>query len=154
MKKIISYCIILIMNTTKISNEEMLEATIKYVSQYGLENVTTKKIAVTMGISEGTILNRYKNKKALLIECLYYIDKQIDSAIGKSKISILNLPESIKKLWYKYFKFLVNNASYSKYYRSFRHSSYYDEDVIKGQDKSFSLFVTLIKKNCNCSELH
>lgn len=139
--------IIRLMKKIKITSDEIIEITIKYVANYSLENVTTKKIADEMGISEGTIFNRFKNKSDLLINCLYYIDRKIDAAIGDSSIAILNISGSVKKLWYKYFAFLVEHSEYAKYYRQFRHSSYYTSDVIKGQDESFSLFVKLIKKN-------
>lgn len=137
------------MNKSKISSEEIIENTIKYVAAYGLENVTAKKIAETMNISEGSIFNRFATKTKLLTECLYYIDRKIDTAIGDSKISILDLNGSVKKLWYKYFSFLVEHKDYAKFYRQFRQSSYYTPEVIKGQDESFSLFVKIIRKNLN-----
>ncbi len=135
------------MNKIKISTDDIIETTIDYVAKYGLENTTTKKVADIMQISEGTIFNRFKSKKELLSECLYYIDRNIDAEIGNSKISIFDISGSIKKLWYKYFNYLLAHPSYSKFYRQFRQSSFYTDDVIKGQDKSFSKFVQLIQKN-------
>ena len=123
------------------------EATIDYVAAYGLENVTTKKVALAMGISEGTIFNNFPNKKTLLVECLYYIDTKIDDVLKSIPFQGINISKSIYNLWSTYFNYLVEHASYAKFYRQFRQSSYYKDEVIAGQDRSFSFFTRLIHQN-------
>ena len=59
------------MKKQTITPESIIEATILYVANNGLENVTTKKVALDMGISEGTIFNNFASKKALLEACLF-----------------------------------------------------------------------------------
>lgn len=122
-------------------------ATIAYVAAYGLENVTTKKVATAMGISEGTIFNNFPNKKVLLVECLYHIDNQIDAVFRNLPSFSPNLSKGIRNFWYVYFDYMVTHSDYAKFYRQFRQSSYYDETVVAGQDKSFSFFAKLISKN-------
>lgn len=123
------------------------EATINYVAAYGLENVTTKKVALSMGISEGTIFNNFPNKKALLAECLYYIDSQIDAALRAVEFSGINISKNIRHMWYAYFNYFVEHWTYAKFYRQFRQSSYYDSEVTTGQEQSFSFFSVFIRKN-------
>lgn len=123
------------------------EATISYVAAYGLENVTTKKVATAMGISEGTIFNNFPSKKILLVECLYHIDNQIDAVFHDVPFHGINLAKNINHIWHAYFEYLVTHGDYARFYRQFRQSSYYDASVIAGQDKSFSFFTSLISKN-------
>lgn len=127
--------------------ETIQEATITYVAEYGLENVTTKKVALSLGISEGTIFYHFPNKKALLTACLYYIDSQIDQALKTVPFRGLNISKNIRNMWYTYFSYLVTHSSYTKFYRQFRQSSYYSREVMAGQNQSFSFFVKVIQKN-------
>lgn len=135
------------MKKQTITPEMLKEATIAYVAEYGLENVTTKKVALSIGISEGTIFNNFPNKKVLLCECFSYIDIQIDQALQSVSFRGLNISKKVKGLWYAYFKYLVEHSAYAKFYRQFRQSSYYDKDVIINQSNSFSFFSKFIKKN-------
>lgn len=125
----------------------IMEATIHYVAAYGLETTTTKKIATSMGISEGTIFNNFPNKPTLFSECLYYIDKQIDPLLKLTPMELLHPSQAIHDLWFRYFNFLLEHGDYAKYYRQYRQSSYYDANVVAGQDSSYSLFVKLIHQN-------
>lgn len=132
-----------------ITSEMIIDATIEYVANFGLENVTTKKVATSMGISEGTIFNNFANKKTLLIECLYFIDSRIDQTLKNVKFQGLSITKNIRGLWYDYFNFLAQHGSYAKFYRQFRQSSYYTEEVMAGQNQSFAFFTKYIKKNAH-----
>lgn len=125
------------------------EATIAYVAEYGLENLTTKKVALSMNISEGTIFNNFSNKKELLKECLYYIDIQIDQIFKNIPFHGLNISKTIRELWFSYFNYLVAHGSYAKFYLQYRQSSYYTDEVIAGQDQTYSFFVSFIHKNAH-----
>ena len=129
-----------------ITSQLILENTIDYVANYGLENVTTKKVANEMNISEGTILYHYKNKKTLLRECLYYVDNKIDKSLKKVPFFGFDFYKGVKEIWFNYFNYLVSHGNYTKFYCSFRQSSYYDEETMKGQNKSFNFFTTLLSK--------
>lgn len=130
-----------------ITPEMIIEATIKYGAEYGLENVTTKKIAVSMSISEGTIFNKFPTKSALLVECLYYIDAKLDAVIKTVPSHGLHITKTVHDIWIVYFNYLVSHRHYAKFYCQFRQSSYYTLEVIKGQNQSFSSFHKLIQRN-------
>lgn len=135
------------MKKQTITPEMIKEATISYVAEYGLENVTTKKVAVSMEISEGTIFNNFPNKKALLEECFYYIDRQVDVALKAVLFEGLNIKKNIRLLWFSYFNFFVEHGNYAKFYQQFRQSFYFDRDVKCGQVNSFSFFAKFAKAN-------
>lgn len=135
------------MRKAKINKEDILNATIQLVGDIGLENVTTKKVAAHCGISEGSVFNYYQSKKNLLTQCLYHIDQQIDNVLQQVPISPAELMPSVQGLWFTYFEYLVSHGDYAKYYRAFRHSSYYTEEVVAGQDQSFTYFSKLLRSN-------
>lgn len=139
--------ILLSMKKQTINTDEIIEATINYVAEHSLENVTTKKIATNLGISEGSIFNYFPSKKALLTSCLNYIDSKIDGVLKSAPFQGLSIKKNLKGMWMCYFLFLIENGNYSKFYRQFRQSSYYDADVIHGQDSSYSFFTKIIQKN-------
>lgn len=123
------------------------EAAIACVATYGLENTTTKKVATSIGISEGTIFNYFSSKKQLLSECLYYVDAQIDAALKTVPFHGLNISKAVRDLWFSYFHYMLDNSTYAKFYLRYRQSSYYDEEVMLGQHQSFSFFGAFAKKN-------
>lgn len=134
------------MRKKTITTAEIIEATIHLVAENGLENLSTRKVAARCGISDGCLFNYFENKNKLLTECLYHIDNEIDKELSSVSFSLLSVKKSVRKLWFAYFDFLLTHGDYAKFYRSFRHSSYYTYDVVKGQDKSFTFFVRLISK--------
>ncbi len=130
-----------------IEKEQILEATIDYVAKHGLENVSALKVAKSIGISEGTIFKDFHTMRQLLVQCLYYVDHQIDEELHSSKINVFKFKDSIWELWHRYFTYLTCHGSYTKFYRQFRQSSYYTQDVVDGQDKSFAFFAAFVHKN-------
>lgn len=134
------------MRKKQINPIDIMEETIHLVSELGLENLATKKISVACGISEGSLFNYFANKNDLLVKCLYYVDTEIDQVLSEVPIHLLNLKKTIRSLWFAYFNYLIDHGDYAKFYRQFRHSSYYTDEVIKGQDKSFSFFTGFLKK--------
>lgn len=137
------------MKKQTITPESIIEATILYVANYGLENVTTKKVALDMGISEGTIFNNFANKRTLLIACLYYIDRQVDTVLKGVSFKEIHITKIIRKMWFAYFNYFVEHWPYARFYCQFRQSSYYDEDVIEGQCQSFSFFSKFLRQNAH-----
>ena len=63
------------------TKEEIVEAAIKVFSKYGYSGSTTKKIAESAGISEGTIYNYFKNKRDLLLHIIKNYFNQIRQKI-------------------------------------------------------------------------
>ena len=86
------------MKKQTITPESIIEATILYVANNGLENVTTKKVALDMGISEGTIFNNFASKKALLEACLFYIDRQVDAVLKGISFKEIHITKIIRKM--------------------------------------------------------
>lgn len=128
-----------------ISPETIMLSTIHIVAKDGLENLSTRKVAAESGISDGCMFNYFKSKTDLLIQCLYFIDRQIDAELSTVHFNMLSPKKSIRELWFNYFNFLISHGDYARFYRQFRHSSYYNAEVVEGQNKSFSFFVKLIK---------
>lgn len=52
-------------------------------------------------------------------------------------------------MWFAYFYYFVEHWPYAKFYCQFRQSSYYDEEVMDGQGKSFSFFSKFLKQNAH-----
>lgn len=128
------------MRKPTITPEQIMEAAILLTTEIGLENITTKKIAASIGISEGSVFYYFKSKKELLTRCLYYINVQIDMVLKAIPIKSLNLMKNIKKLWTGYFLFFIDHPGYAKFYRDFRYSAYFTEETLHEQAVSFPFF--------------
>ena len=130
-----------------IEKESILEAAIHYAAQNSLENVSAKKIANSMGISDGSIFKNFSTMPELLTQCLYHIDRKIDAALQEVQLDPSDLQSSLWHIWSTYFRYLTAHGDYAIYYRQFRQSSYYDEKVVAGQDSSYSYFAAFVQKN-------
>ena len=137
------------MRKKTISRDSIIDATILIVALDGIENVTMRKISSECGISVGSMFNYFENKENLLVESLYHIDNQINDEMVAVTIDDNNVRKGIRKLWYRYFNFLIAHPDYVKYYRAIRHSAYFTEEVVAGQDKSLSFFLSFIKRYSN-----
>lgn len=135
------------MRRKEIKPNSILEAAIRYVGEPGLERVSTAKIATELGISEGSIFNNFATKSELLLQCLYYIDRRVDAALHEVPFQGLNFEKNANALWEAYLNYWLENGFHAKFYVQFRHSSYYTEEVIEGQNESFPFFIKLIQKN-------
>ncbi|MDD3338638.1 MAG: TetR/AcrR family transcriptional regulator [Lachnospiraceae bacterium] len=135
------------MRKKTITEEAILEASISLAAQNGLEHFTTKKAAALLNISEGTIFNNYPNKTALLVACLYHIDRQIDVVLKSVPLHLRTVPSYVHDMWYAYFEFLAVHGDYAKFYIQFRTSSYYTSEVIAGQNQSLSFFSKFLKSH-------
>ena len=124
-----------------------MEAAIFYAADFGLENVSTKKIAETIPISEGSIFHNFPNKKALLVHCLHYIDSILNEALGSVPSCGTSLYQYMTALWYTYFKFLVSHRNYNKFYLQFCRSSYYKEETRTAPHASYPFFQKIIQNN-------
>lgn len=133
------------MRKKNITKEMICETAISLAAESGLENFTTKKVALRMGISEGTIFNNYPNKGALLTDCLYSIDREIDEVLKGVHFRLTAFSSYVHDLWYAYFRYLIANRDKAKFYLYFRHSAYYTAEVIKGQEQSFAFFSWFLK---------
>ncbi|MEG2648342.1 MAG: TetR/AcrR family transcriptional regulator [Anaerovoracaceae bacterium] len=134
------------MRTKRITPEMITEATIKIVAKEGLENFSAKKTATKLDISEGTIYNNFPNKKSVLAGCMYSIDKELD-AILQAVPRPQSFKEYTKYLWVAYFDYFMENPNKALFYQQFRTSNYYDEEVSKGQRKSFTFITQFLIEN-------
>lgn len=134
------------MRNKSIEPEQIIIATIHLVAQNSLENLTTRKVAAECGVSDGYLFNYFENKTDLLTKSFFHIDNEIDAELKKVHINVLAPKKTIHELWMTYFNFLVENGDYAKYYRQFRHSSYYTPQAIEGQNESYKNFITVIAK--------
>lgn len=135
------------MNKKKISKESILKATISYCAKHGFENITTKKVADYLDISEGSILNNFNNKETLLKSCLFYIDYKLDIKLNNVYTSLMSKKDQIKIMWVTYFKFFLDNKGYAKYYRTFRQSSFYDREMMDIQRSKYDSLNEIMEKN-------
>ena len=133
------------MKKQTITKQLILEATIDFVAAQSLENITTKKIAMNLGISEGSIFNYFPNKKTLLAHCFYYINDKINEVLNSTLFQGDPRSANIKELWLHYFLYLISHGNYTKFYRQFKQSSYYDKSI-KEQDDFYSFFIKIIPK--------
>lgn len=132
-----------IMKNRTIFDTPILEATIAYVAEHGLENTSVKKVAKTMHISEGSIFKYFPTKPELLVACFYHIEREIDAIFKAVPFDHNNVVQGVQDLWTAYFRYWTSHRADTLFYRQFMNSSYRTNEVDRGRRESFSYFSQL-----------
>lgn len=110
--------------------EKLIDCTMRTVAENGLMSVSMQMVTSMAGTAEGLIYKHFGNKENLLLECylcLYReIREKIESGLGqgkkvKTKEEMLDF---LRKMWEKYFDFLISNPYKTLYYYEYRNSVY------------------------------
>lgn len=131
------------MRKNSIHREEIIEAPIELCAAVSLENVTTRKIAALLGISEGSIFNYFSSKPDLLLACFAHIDTLAEAAVTAASMEGDDFFCGLRQLLDAYLDFFVKHPAYTKFYCQMRLSSYFPARHLAENASSFS---TLLKR--------
>ncbi len=110
--------------TTK--KEMLLDTTMRIIAQGGLSSFSMRQVTKAIGVSDALIYRHYETKENLLFQCFQSVEQQIDELFVAENMpqlsSELELYEYIKKLWMRYFYFLVKNDYKTLFYFEYRDS--------------------------------
>lgn len=103
--------------------------TMKVVSEIGLENVTTKKIAAVAKTSEATIFRLFESKDKLLLQTFAYAESELFreflSALPAFREESLDYESQCHVFFARCWKYLLENPDQNQFYLRFYHSTYY-----------------------------
>ncbi len=108
--------------------EEFLDVTMKIVAEKGLDGFSVKQVTDAMNVSEALIYKYFSTKNLLLLSCYQEMHRSI-GGIFKGMIPSLSDIESdpigyVRSLWFKYFRFLLDNGYRTIFYFDYRDSTY------------------------------
>lgn len=126
------------MRKNSIHREDIIEATIKLSAAVSLENVTTRKVAALLGISEGSIFNYFPSKSELLLSCFYYIDAYAEAAVLEVSMEGEDFFGGFRQLLNAYVDFFLQHPDYTKFYCQMRHSAYFESYRLVQDAPSFA----------------
>ena len=112
------------------SKEELIDATMKIVSEYGINNFSMKQITNYVGVSEALIYKHFNTKDELLDTCFKRYDDSIGDIIKQFDMLSIRSEEDFNikahAVWITYFKFLLFNDYRTIFYFQYRWSSHYN----------------------------
>lgn len=126
------------MRKNSIHREEIIEATIELSAAVSLENVTTRKIAGELGISEGSIFNYFPSKSELMLSCFSHIDALAEAAIRETVLEAKDFFDGFRQLLGTYIDFFVQRPAHTKFYCQMRYSSYFESPHCLREAPSFA----------------
>lgn len=98
------------MNLSK-RQQEIIQASLKIISESGIQGLTTKHLAKKLGISEPALYRHFKNKHELLLTILKHfrdVNKDILEKVWKNEASF---KERLLSLFLKRFEYFDNNPN-------------------------------------------
>ncbi|NCB92501.1 MAG: TetR/AcrR family transcriptional regulator [Clostridia bacterium] len=109
--------------------EKLMQGAIHVVAEDGLENTTTKKVAMLAGTSEITLFRLFKSKNNMLLQTFAYVDNEFGRKI-LSALPILTEAGMRYEIRYRLFfvscwKYFMEHLEQSQFYLRFYHSSYF-----------------------------
>ena len=83
--------------STMLRRKQIIDALRKLIIEYGSENVTVRRIAKEIGVSQGAIYRHFKSKREILSFLVDYIEENLVGDVEKSESqgSILQFLENI-----------------------------------------------------------
>ncbi|MDF3000059.1 MAG: hypothetical protein K0Q48_178 [Bacillota bacterium] len=120
------------MRNREITREKIMMAAIEIGAQEGISAVTTRKLAKSCSIAEGTIFFHFGTIKDLLSTAFMKIDKAKAEALSGIERAIFDDPDErwvSYEIWRTYLDFWLARPLETKYYASFFRSGLYDYKV-------------------------
>ena len=99
------------MEKTK-TRDALIEAGIKEIHTYGMQNFSIRRIAASCGVSCATPYKHFKNRDEFILAMFRYVNVQWASVHKQIVEAPLSAKERILETCITYIHFLVDNASY------------------------------------------
>lgn len=97
----------MIRESTEKRQEQIKKAVLNLISEEGLHNVSTRKLAKKIGLTEGAIFRHFATKRDIIKSIM---DDVADGLVGSLRSIVLSPAKSEEKL----FNYLCNNVKYLK----------------------------------------
>ena len=94
------------------TRDALIEAGIREIHTYGLQNFSIRRIAASCGVSCATPYKHFKNRDEFILEMFRYVNRQWYILHRQIVEAPLSAKERILETCITYIHFLVDNASY------------------------------------------
>lgn len=125
---------------SKISKKDLLlDCTMRAVAENGLMAVSMQMVTQMAGTAEGLIYKHYGTKENLLLQCYLSLYSEIRDCIESSLGDIKGINERedmfafLRKIWNKYFAYLIKNKYKTLYFYEYRNSAYIKVAAERGE---------------------
>lgn len=113
------------MKSVSETSRKIIQGVIELGAENGMYGMTSKAISKKCECSEGVIFKHFNTLDELKKQVYYNIDSEIYKSIKNVDIDENDIKLSVWNIWNKYFEFLLNNPTKTKYYKNFRNSNLY-----------------------------
>ena len=107
------------------TSRKIIQGVTELGAENGMYGMTSKAISKKCECSEGVIFKHFNTLDELKKQVYYNIDSEIYQSIKNVSIDESDIKSSVRNIWNKYFDFLLNNPTKTKYYKNFRNSNLY-----------------------------
>ena len=107
------------------TSRKIIQGVTELGAENGMYGMTSKAISKKCECSEGVIFKHFNTLDELKKQVYYNIDSEIYQSIKNVNIDESDIKSSVWNIWNKYFEFLLNNPTKTKYYKNFRNSNLY-----------------------------
>ncbi len=107
------------------TSRKIIQGVTELGAENGMYGMTSKAISKKCECSEGVIFKHFNTLDELKKQVYYNIDSEIYKSIKNVDIDENDIKISVWNIWNKYFEFLLNNPTKTKYYKNFRNSNLY-----------------------------
>jgi AcrR family transcriptional regulator len=103
---------------------EILEATLKLISQYGFHGTPMSMIAEEAGVGTGTIYRYFDSKEALINELFLETKREISQAMLAGITPEASVEEVFRQVWLNTFDYCVRNPEEMLFLEQFHNSPF------------------------------
>ncbi|HCL56978.1 MAG TPA: TetR family transcriptional regulator [Spirochaetia bacterium] len=134
------------MNLTE-RQKEIIEASIKIISEKGIQKLTTRMIAEEMGMTEAALYRHFKNKSDIILSLLTQFEENVDSFFRASEKSPDLGLEYLRKNFRQRTEMLSSRPHYARVIFSeeiFQDDPRFAEKVLQIMEKHRSLLLKIL----------
>lgn len=126
------------------TSRKIIQGVTELGAEFGMYGMTSKAIAKKCGCSEGVIFKHFNTLDELKKEVYYAIDSEIYQSIKNIDFDEKDIKSSVRKIWNKYFDFLLANPVKTRYYKNFRATNLYvSHDHSEDNDHYYTIMATI-----------
>ena len=128
-----------------IRKEQILQASVEIISEYGVRGMSISNIAKAVGIVPSAIYRHYENKDEILLDIVKMFSQELQKLIEKAEEQVQNPLSRIKKVLFMHVQLMLRNRFFPVF--MFSEEVFLDDKNLKRQFKgAFGKFLGHIAK--------
>jgi AcrR family transcriptional regulator len=121
------------------------EAALRLVIETGFSGLKMVDLATEANVATGTVYGYYENKQQLINDVYVHVKQEIIDLIINEDVMTEDYHQTLKNMWWAYFKFCVQNPQKMLFVEQFMFSGYIPKEVLQRMEDGLRPMMNFIE---------